>query len=85
MFEVIPGYTAVVKTAISIPDETFDRAERHAAELRVSRSEFFTRAVRRYMADLEAQALTSRIDAVVDIVWPQGVRVDFAQHGDRAW
>jgi len=29
-----------MKTAISVPDETFDQAERRAAELGMSRSEF---------------------------------------------
>ena len=46
---VIPGYTASVKTAISVPDETFEQATRQAAELGISRSEFFARAARRYL------------------------------------
>jgi metal-responsive CopG/Arc/MetJ family transcriptional regulator len=74
-----------VKTAISIPDETFQRAEQQAAELRMSRSEFVTRAIRRYLVELEAEALTHRIDTALDIAWPQGVEVDFRQHGERAW
>jgi hypothetical protein len=87
MFEVIPGYTHRVKTAISIPDETFARAEQHATVLGVSRSEFFTRAARRYMEHLEAASLTSRIDLALDIAWPQGMTVDFRQHGegDQPW
>jgi metal-responsive CopG/Arc/MetJ family transcriptional regulator len=72
-----------VKTAISIPDEIFERAERHAADLRMSRSEFITRAIRRYVAELEAEALTGRIDAALDIAWPHDVAVDFTQHGER--
>ncbi len=35
-----------MKTAISIPDEVFRQAEQAAKRLGVSRSEFFTRAVR---------------------------------------
>jgi hypothetical protein len=80
MFEVIPGYTAVVKTAISIPDETFARAESHAAALGLSRSEFFTRAVRRYMEQIEAESLTGRINAAVDMAWPTGVTIDVAAY-----
>jgi hypothetical protein len=32
-----------------VPDDTFDRATKQAAELGISRSEFFTRAARRYL------------------------------------
>ena len=39
-----------MKTAISVPDETFAQATRQAAELGISRSEFFARAARRYLA-----------------------------------
>ncbi|HZN19259.1 MAG TPA: ribbon-helix-helix protein, CopG family [Micromonosporaceae bacterium] len=54
-----------MKTAISIPDDTFDRAERSAAALGMSRSEFFTRAAQHYLEELEAHSLTARIDAAV--------------------
>jgi hypothetical protein len=83
MFEVIPGYTPVVKTAISIPDETFARAEEHAAALGMSRSEFFTRAVRRYIEHLEAESLTGRINAAIDMAWPNGVTIDTVRYGHR--
>jgi antitoxin MazE6 len=83
MFEVIPGYTSVVKTAISIPDETFARAEEHAEALGMSRSEFFTRAVRRYVEHLEAESLTGRINAAIDMAWPDGVTIDAVRYGRR--
>lgn len=57
-----------MKTAISVPDETFDQAERRAAALGMSRSEFFTRAAQRYLRELDAQSLTARIDAAVALV-----------------
>jgi len=57
-----------MKTAISVPDETFDEAERRAAALGMSRSEFFTVAARHYIDELDAQSLTRRINAVVDLV-----------------
>jgi hypothetical protein len=82
MFEVIPGYTRRVKTAISIPDETFARAERQAAALGMSRSEFFTRAVRRYLEQLEAESLTGRINLAIDMAWPDGVTIEVVQHGE---
>jgi hypothetical protein len=59
-----------VKTAISIPDETFARAEERAAALGMSRSEFYTRAVRRYLEHLDAESLTGRINLALDVAWP---------------
>jgi antitoxin MazE6 len=59
---VIPGYTLVVKTAISIPDETFERASRRAGDLGMSRSEFFARAAEHYLDVLDAESLTRQID-----------------------
>jgi len=44
-----------VKTAISLPDDTYEQATRQAAELGISRSEFFARAARSYL-DLVVQA-----------------------------
>ncbi len=51
-----------MKTAISLPADTFEQATSKAAELGISRSEFFARAARRYLDDLEAQSLTQQID-----------------------
>jgi len=57
-----------MKTAISIPDETFARASRQAAALGMSRSEFFTRAAQRYLDQLDEQTLTRQIDAALDLI-----------------
>jgi len=54
-----------MKTAISIPDETFERATRQAQALGVSRSEFFTQAARRYLHDLEITSITAQIDVAL--------------------
>ena len=51
-----------MKTAISVPDETFEQATRQAAELGISRSEFFTRAARRYLDELASRSLTQQVD-----------------------
>ena len=51
-----------MKTAISIPDTTFERATRKAQALGMSRSEFFTRAATRYLDELDAASLTAQID-----------------------
>ncbi|BBX74937.1 ribbon-helix-helix protein, CopG family [Mycobacterium shinjukuense] len=55
-----------MKTAISLPDETFDRVSRRASDLGMSRSEFFTRAAQRYLDELDAQALTGQIDSALE-------------------
>lgn len=51
-----------MKTAISVPDDTFEQATQRAGELGISRSEFFARAARRYLDELSAQSLTRQID-----------------------
>jgi metal-responsive CopG/Arc/MetJ family transcriptional regulator len=51
-----------MKTAISVPDEIFEQAAGRAAELGISRSEFFARAARRYLDELAARSITSQID-----------------------
>ena len=55
-----------MKTAISVPDETFDRVNRRAAALGMSRSEFFARAAQRYLDDLDAESLTNQIDSALE-------------------
>lgn len=51
-----------MKTAISVPDEIFEQAAGQAAELGISRSEFFARAARMYLDQLAAESLASQID-----------------------
>jgi metal-responsive CopG/Arc/MetJ family transcriptional regulator len=54
-----------MKTAISLPDETYEQATRQAAELGISRSEFFARAARSYLDQLAAHSLTAQINEVL--------------------
>lgn len=54
-----------MKTAISVPDQTFDRVERRSHELGMSRSEFFTRAASRYLDELDAESVTRQMDAAL--------------------
>lgn len=65
---VIPGYTHCVKTAISVPDETFERVSRRALALGMSRSEFFSRAAQRYLDQLDAESLTEQIDSALAVI-----------------
>ncbi|MGO1509773.1 MAG: ribbon-helix-helix domain-containing protein [Actinomycetales bacterium] len=58
-----------MKTAISIPDRDFERFERVAARHGMNRSQFFRRAGRRLVEELEGEAeLTALADSVIDRV-----------------
>lgn len=51
-----------MKTAISLPDETFQRVEHAARRLGVSRSEFFAQAAERWLDALDDDGTTEAID-----------------------
>jgi metal-responsive CopG/Arc/MetJ family transcriptional regulator len=55
-----------VKTAISVPDETFQRVEQAAKRLGVSRSEFYARAAQSWLDALEDQDTTDAINHVIE-------------------
>ena len=57
-----------MKTAVSIPDEVFEEAERLAAELRTSRSELYSRALREYVARHAPDRLTEAMNRVIEEV-----------------
>jgi metal-responsive CopG/Arc/MetJ family transcriptional regulator len=57
-----------MKTAISIPDDTFERAEQRAASLGMNRSEFFTKAAQHYLDQLDEESLTAGIDAALGLI-----------------
>ena len=58
------GYTLGMKTAVSVPNEVFDRAERLAKRLEVSRSELYSRALREYLARHSPDEVTQALDRV---------------------
>lgn len=62
---VIPGYTFCVKTAISVPDELFERVERFVAEAGISRSQLYATAAARYLEELEHGSVTAQLDAAL--------------------
>lgn len=55
-----------MKTAISVPDETFARVDRATAKLGISRSEFYSRAAEHWLRELEGRDLTAAINAALD-------------------
>ncbi len=58
------GYTFGMKTAISIPDDVFSDAEKLAHELKQSRSQLYSRAVREYVARHSPDRITAALDSV---------------------
>lgn len=54
-----------MKTAISVPDDTFHRVDDAAKRMGVSRSEFFARAAERWLRDLDRDSVTDAIDAAL--------------------
>jgi metal-responsive CopG/Arc/MetJ family transcriptional regulator len=54
-----------VKTAISLPDETFQRVDRAAKRLGVSRSELFARAAENWLDGLEDDGITEAINHAI--------------------
>lgn len=57
-----------MKTAISLPDEIFERAERLARRLKKSRSELYREAVAEYVARHDPEAVTEALDQLCEQV-----------------
>ena len=60
------GYTDGMKTAVSIPDDVFEKVERLARRARKSRSEVFSAALREYVARHAPDEITESINEVCD-------------------
>ena len=60
------GITGVIlkamKTAISLPDDLFRRAEATARRLGLSRSEFYARAIAEYLKAQQGNSITERLN-----------------------
>jgi predicted transcriptional regulator len=55
-----------MKTAVSVPNEVFERAERLARRLKLSRSELYSRALREYLGRHSPDEVTQALDAVCE-------------------
>jgi metal-responsive CopG/Arc/MetJ family transcriptional regulator len=69
-----------MKTAVSIPDEVFEEAERLASELKTSRSQLYSRALQEFVARHAPDRMTEAMNRVVDEV---GSEID--EFSGRAW
>ncbi|HXT38150.1 MAG TPA: hypothetical protein VN837_21450 [Chloroflexota bacterium] len=56
---------SVTKTAISIPRELFERGEQVAADLGISRSELYARALRTLLRERKILAARARLDEAI--------------------
>lgn len=59
-----------MKTAISIPDAVFNKAERLARRLGISRSKLYSVAVESYVDSKQPEAITEAMNRVLDEVDP---------------
>lgn len=62
------GYTPGMKTAVSVPDDLFEQAERLARRVGTTRSGLYSRAVREYVARHAPDEVTAAVDRVCDAV-----------------
>jgi metal-responsive CopG/Arc/MetJ family transcriptional regulator len=70
-----------MKTAVSIPDDVFEDAERLATELQTSRSQLYSRALREFVARHAPDRLTEAMDRVVGQIG--GEMDEFSQRASR--
>jgi metal-responsive CopG/Arc/MetJ family transcriptional regulator len=66
-----------MKSAISIPDELFHRAEDAARRLHVSRNELYSRAIAEFLNSRQDKAITDRLNEVYS---QQTAKVDSGLH-----
>jgi metal-responsive CopG/Arc/MetJ family transcriptional regulator len=62
-----------MKTAVSIPDDVFERAERFAKQARRSRSEVYSAALRDYVARHAPDDVTEAMNRVCEA---EGIQAD---------
>jgi predicted transcriptional regulator len=60
-----------MKTAVSIPDDLFQQAEKLAGELELSRSALYAKALREMIERLRDEAITAQINAAIAEAGPQ--------------
>lgn len=84
MTGVPTGYTSDVKTAISLPDALYHRAERAAQRLGRSRSALYAEALEAYLdAAEDGDAVTAALDEVYADAAPAAARAPGIAAGRR--
>lgn len=62
------GYTNGMKTAVSIPDPVFAKADRYARRVKKSRSRIFSDALREYLARHSPDEVTEAMDQALEAI-----------------
>ena len=70
-----------MKTAVSVPDDVFERADRLARRSGLSRSEVYSRALREYVARHAPDDVTQALNNVVATIGDEGAT--FASEAGR--
>jgi hypothetical protein len=63
---LVHRYTFGMKTAVSLPDQVFQAAERHAKRAHKSRSQLYAEALAEYLTRHSPEEVTEAMDRVVD-------------------
>lgn len=53
-----------MKTAISVPNDVFERIEKYAKTKKMSRSQFFSKAAQEYLDSREKEDITANLNEV---------------------
>lgn len=69
--QLVAGYTSGMKTAVSVPDDLFEKVDRLARRTRRSRSEVYSAALREYVARHAPDEVTETMDRVCAAVEDQ--------------
>jgi predicted DNA-binding protein len=72
-----------MKTAISVPDELFERVTKWTSVLGVGRSAFFQRAAEAYVERLEAESFTREYDEALARVGEDATFRDVLEYNKR--
>jgi metal-responsive CopG/Arc/MetJ family transcriptional regulator len=70
--EAAHGITnGIMKTAVSIPDDVFEKGEKAAKRLKMSRSELYAKAVEAYVEAHTPDAITESWNAMLSEIAPK--------------
>lgn len=72
-----------MKTAVSLPDDVFSRAERLAKRLRKSRSNLYRDALVEYLGRHEPDGVTEAMNRALDALGPSANEDGFAAEATR--
>lgn len=62
IFKYYFGYTFVMKTAISVPNDVFELSEKLAKQLKVSRSKIFAMGVKKLAEEYDEEEITKQLN-----------------------